>query len=415
MLRVLTASKCVVTLQILVIILSASKLPPNAAFSSSPSFPIQAIEDNLNDWSLMATSPLSTEKNITNCADAQNRIPYADIAAISYTSDGKVLNTTLWLSSPFEEPSSNFSSPFTEIQRRYVMLIVTGSVYDTVQRYLFTVNWEPGNRTWFRTIEQLSPSAGENNVFDKWEKKILSHNDNYSGFFNLEENHVDLNLNLNTINLPPQYSVVSYVSQIYIIKNYQKFGICHIQDITDIAHFPPPEFSMTISPGSLTLRPGEEKRAELQIKNNNPHVNSLVDVYTSGSKGIELNFTPNRTYVPQDGMATLLLDIKASEDVPESPHTIPIFANITFPTSLRNLISGEEMVNPESASVLAQSNFTVTVLPPLQFDDYLNRFYNSWLAPISGIVGLAAVIAPLFIYIYRKKQRNIVEPKQESV
>jgi hypothetical protein len=145
-------------------------------------------------------------------------------------------------------------------------------------------------------------------------------------------------------------------------------------------------------------------------------INSLVTVYTTQSEGIAVNITPNRVYVPQYGMATLLLHIKADRDSPESPHTIPIFADVTFPTSLTSLISGERIANTESASLTTQSNFTVTVLPPLRLDEYLNNFYNSWLAPVTGIAGLAAVISPLFIYLYKKKkkQKNVKKAKSTT-
>lgn len=399
----LVASKYFMPLQILIMIMIPYELPFNVVFGSSPSFSPQAIEDNLNDWALIDTGLLISEKNMTNCANAQYRIPYPDIAAVSYTSDGKVLNGTLWLSSPFKIPSSNSSATFNEIKRSYVTLISVDSVYNTTQYYLFDISWNAINKTWTRIIQQSSPSAGENNIFDKWENRVLSQKNNYSDFFDLKKNYIDLSLNLNVINSPLQYSVVSYASESYLSKNHR---VCNIQDITDLVHIPPPEFSIMMSPSSLTLRPGEEKKVELQIKNNNAQPNSLIKVSTNPSKNIETNFTPDQIYVAPYGMATLLLDIKASKDAAASPHTIPIFAHITFPTSLTNLISGERIVNTESASITTQSKFTVTVLPTLRFDEHLNNFYNSWLAPVSGIAGLAAVVAPLLIYIYKKKQKR---------
>jgi hypothetical protein len=389
-------------LQLLITIVLPYKPPFNVAVGYSSPFPIQAIEDKTDDWSLMDTGLPSSEENITMCADTQHRIPYPDITAISYASDGKVLNATLWLSHPFVKPSLNSSLPSQELERKYVMLIFAGSVYDTLQRFLFRLNWDRESNTWTKTIEQLAPSPGENNIFDKWEKKVLSQDKNYSGFFDPEKNYVDLSLSLDTINSPPKYSVVSYASEVYV----QKFHLCHTQDLTDVIHVPPPEFSMSVSPGSLTLRPGEEKKAELRIENDNSELNALMDVHTNKSKDLELNISPNQVYLPQNGMATLMLDIKARSNATEAPHTVPIQARIAFPTSLKSMISGERIDNMQIASLPLQSNFTVTVLPPLRIDEYLNSFYNSWLAPVSGIVGLVAVITPLFVYLYKKKQKN---------
>jgi hypothetical protein len=406
------AASYIMILQLLITIVLPYKPPFNVAYSTP--FPIQAIEDKTDDWSLMDTGLLSSEKNKTTCADTQNRIPYPDITAISYASDGKVLNATLWLSHPFVKPSVNSSLALQELERKYVMLIFAGSVYDTLQRFLFTLSWDRASNTWTKIIEQLSPSPGENNIFDKWEKKVLSQDKNYSGFFDPEKNYVDLSLNLDTINSPPKYSVVSYASEVYATTTDQKFRLCHTQDLTDVIHVPPPEFSMTVSPGSLTLRPGEEQKAELRIENDNSELNALIDVHTNMSKDLELNISPNHVYLPQNGMATLMLDIKARRDATEGPHTVPILARIAFPTSLKSMISGERIDNMESASLPLQSNFTVTVLPPLRFDEYLNSFYNSWLAPVSGIVGLAAVIAPLFVYLYKKKQKNGDKPNKQA-
>lgn len=53
---------------------------------------------------------------------------------------------------------------------------------------------------------------------------------------------------------------------------------------------------------------------------------------------------------------------------------------------------------------------TLTLLPPLTLEERLNNFVNSWLNPIGGLwtllVGIAAVIAPLVIRIYKSKKKN---------
>ena len=50
----------------------------------------------------------------------------------------------------------------------------------------------------------------------------------------------------------------------------------------------------------------------------------------------------------------------------------------------------------------------LTVLRPLTAEEHLEIFYKSWVSPITGIwtfmAGIGAVIAPLIISIYRKRQ-----------
>jgi hypothetical protein len=54
-----------------------------------------------------------------------------------------------------------------------------------------------------------------------------------------------------------------------------------------------------------------------------------------GNKDIGLQFTPNVIPVPPSGVGTSTLYIKATENATAEPHTFPIVANISFPTSIR--------------------------------------------------------------------------------
>jgi hypothetical protein len=84
--------------------------------SGSPVFPIQQNFDsnNNNDWNLVSTYGnenivYEIAKNVTECQindiGSIMKYPLPGIDSVSYISDGKQLNTTLWLSDPIEDPS----------------------------------------------------------------------------------------------------------------------------------------------------------------------------------------------------------------------------------------------------------------------------------------------------------------------
>jgi hypothetical protein len=53
---------------------------------------------------------------------------------------------------------------------------------------------------------------------------------------------------------------------------------------------------------------------------------------------------------------------------------------------------------------------TLTVIPPYTINELFSNFVSSWITPITGLwtflAGVGAVVAPWFISMYRKKQKN---------
>lgn len=200
--------------------------------SASPSFPLQGINDDINDWSLANSNLSIGTNNITECTTGQHIFSYPDIAAVNYFSDGKTLNAILWLSSPFKEPSENVtSSQFVEISRSYIMLIYIDSVYGIEQPYQIKIDWDLAKNTWTRTIQLTSLTAGENKKFDKWENKLIER-DNYTDFFERGKNYVELNVNLGALTYPNQYSIISYALENIVTKDVRLS--CNLVDITDL-------------------------------------------------------------------------------------------------------------------------------------------------------------------------------------
>ena len=329
-----------------------------------------------------------------------------DITGITYLSDGRTRTCTIWLSSPFKEPPNNatvktvypstLNIPWYMV--RYGMTINTPSIYDTGDSdYQNRIIWDLNTRNWTYALYELSPSGKERPLM------IIP---NYTNFFQVGKDYVDLSIILKDINFPSQYTIFFYVSDVFINDGY----LCRLLDISNRVYIPPPEFKIKTLPSAVILKPGDEKNVEVNIKSDT-RFESQILLTTIQPKGLILTFTPNKTSISPLSAISSQLHIKALENLSVHPYTIPILAKLSFPTEIKILNSnGDKMSNFISANISESSDLTITVLNPLSISDRLNNFYNSWLSPIGSIwtflAGVDAVLAPLIIRLYNKKYRH---------
>lgn len=220
---------------------------PNV-IATSPPFALQGIYNNRKDWSLQQALGYETVKNIKECKiETQHQFPSPHIAAVNYISNGENLNATLWLSAPFKAPITSLSYPLKQVERSYALLIHIDSAYDIGQNYQAIIQWNPITHTWSMITKESSPPF----IHKSQNDKVVKQEDNYTGFFVKGENYIDLSLNLAMAGFPAQYSIVSYASDTYLTKDYH---VCHLIDVTDIVHVPPPEFEVEkkLPPTSFT-------------------------------------------------------------------------------------------------------------------------------------------------------------------
>jgi hypothetical protein len=388
-------------------------------FSESPSFVRQIITDPSDDWFVLkprenfttvntidgGSSNVTIGKTTTECTSEKYRFP--DISAVSYFSDGKTLNATLWLYYPFIEPAKNatawLSPPIKDVpwyRIVYAMSIGIHSVYDIEgSDYQIKELWYIYDNRWSKIVEEMSSTN---------ETKIVDQRQIYTHFSEREKRHIDISMDLGTATSPNRYSVLFYTMYVFIKDGH----LCGISDISNRVYIPPSEFQISTSPQDVILRPGEEKIVELQIKSNT-NIKSQAFLSTNQTDEIELNFSPNVISIPSNGLATSRLHLKVSENVNASDYTLPIFANMSIPTESKirgSNVSTDIMKNSISANITEYSNLTFTILPPYTLGEQLNNFTNTYIAPISGIwtflAGVAAVIAPLIIRLYSKKQNK---------
>jgi hypothetical protein len=262
------------------------------------------------------------------------------------------------------------------------------------------------NHTWAWTRQVTEVSA-----YDK--SRVFEQEKNYTGFYDKNNPYILFSFDLEKVNFPQQYRAVFYITD-YFVKEHH---FCRLIDTTNWVIIPPPEFIMSTTPGSIVLRPGEEKDIGLTIKGNTqlPSEALLNDSNTNASSnnysnnGIGLNFIPNKVSIQPSSVGTSTLHVKALDNSRAVSYTLPIIANISFPTKITNR-GGEVFSNSKSISLAQASNITLTVLPPYTAQELLSNFVNAWITPITGVwtflAGVGAVIAPLIISIYRKRQQK---------
>jgi len=380
-------------------------IEPEHIFALSPSFARQGIINQNSNWSILNVRQNFTRidvppgvmelaKNNDQCRGEHGPRP-PSISAVTYLSDGKRINATLWLSGPFVPPPSNATAwlrpPFKEIpwyQIAYLMSIHVRSAYDTGgPDYRSGFGWSITNRSWTKTLYEYSPIGGA---------KPLNELRSYQ--VPIGRNYIDLSLDLRPLNYPTLYDILFYATDLYV-----KDGrLCRMIDETSRVYIPPPDFSVTSSPSTAVLRPGDDKAVELKMKSNT-NIRSQVFLRINGSSDIQGKIIPNEAFLPQNGFVTSLMNIKASDSAKARAYTLPITVNFSIPTeSKTNRFSttGEISYGPNT-KFIEVSNFTVTVLPPLTLQERLMDFYTGWFSPISGIwtflAGIGAVVAPIII------------------
>ena len=129
---------------------------PKLVLAEAPSFTLRRITDPISDWILIKGDLLKSSRGNSS----------TDISSVSYSSNGKTLNATLWLSSPFDnEPASPVIN--------YGLIIDTNLNQTTgIQPadYRISIRWENKTQTWTKLFEQLGPFN---------QKTVYSRDDNF--------------------------------------------------------------------------------------------------------------------------------------------------------------------------------------------------------------------------------------------
>ncbi len=374
-------------------------------FAISPIFSHQVITDAPHDWDI---SPADSVSNCTYLQKNKNIITYPDLESISYFSDGKTLNATLWLSGLFEEKPSMGEIP------SYSMFININSFYGTrIPDYEVSIKWDPLSSTWNKVVTEWSAN----------DTRVIYEKDNVTGFFDNDplesgkaKGHVNLSLDLASINYPDSYLGYFSIANSFSYKNNH----CFVHDDSDNALYVPiPQFTISTSPNSIDLRPGEEgKDVELRV-NSTIHSTPKLSFFTNQTRGIEVDLIPKEERLTPAAMTTSFLHVKVLGNTTfryHVPYTIQLLSNISFPKIDSNLIKGINKNNRMSATIPLQPSYlTVTILPPLQFSDYFKNLWDAWGSPIGFFYTLITTIGVgVSSWIINKIRKGRKEDKHQK-
>lgn len=359
-------------------------------YGLSPSFSTQEIiEPKYND--LQPDPNLPCPPSVYSSLQDYIHIP--DISAVSYYSNGTVLNATVILSQQFKNVSSYVA---------YHMIIGPQGGYDYVGQgrhtYVDTIYTENNPQKWIRWIyEQFS------NGF----QRTLYKNENYSGFFNQENNTISFSLDLSKIGYPSNY-LLSFDAQDGFYYDGNKF--CNLIDTTHWYPIPLPSFTISMAPSSVELRPGEKKVIEL-IAKASIHASSNVTFYPRDINGLEVSVNPKTMSIPPLGSNISSITIKAGDNLGDrllpSVNTLYMDAILTIP-DLTFLKQGSRHVEGNSLTENISktfSNLTITLLPNLTPQEQFAEFWKSY-GDFIGLVagGFIAGLTALVIDRIKKKR-----------
>ncbi|HSF51628.1 MAG TPA: hypothetical protein VLA74_12780 [Nitrososphaeraceae archaeon] len=314
------------------------------------------------------------------------------------------------LQSPFEDTKYD-EPPWHETF--FTLAIDLNSVHDAGTDYRI-VNlriphdgkWNGGN--WTQQIREIS-AYDKNNLLKENEYKWFKDKKKIGSEIDL----VPFSVNLTDLNFPKDYKFLLYITDNFVINH--KF--CRMVDTSNWVMVPPPDFSITAQPSSVSLRPGEKSAISLEINGNSALQSEAKLTVHSNNPGISAYFIPNTTNIPSLSSGNSILNVNVKEDIKNdtpSPVVLQVIANISFPNSITNR-GGETFSNTMSVSVPTSSNLTLTILPKLTWQQNLSNFTNDIISPLSGLwtflAGIGAVIVPLILRVYnkRKKEKNIID------
>lgn len=357
------------------------------SFSVSPSYTRQNIKDSALDWI-----------DIGNQSNSYKGDPSTDISEVTYNSDGRFLNTTIWLLFPFKVTPVNYES------FNYGIMIDSDFNNNTGTSgidYQLEIRWNKTAKNWDRVLTEWSSAVGG---------KVLDQTRNFAAFSKNQSYYVFLSLNLDKILNPEKFRAIFYAES--------RLPNGHlVTDFTKWVIIPPPNVQILGSPSSVTMKQGEKRTIELVI-NSTPTLEPDIRLNSSNYQhsDLDLHFSTPALKVPSDGMATIPLTIGTSEKTAVAPHTVFIFANASFP-SLEFLklakptknVSGStlNLLEIGSEDVITRSSLLINVEQATSLIDQVGDFWNKLGGPISFIYGIAAGLSPwLFTTIKNRLTKN---------
>lgn len=378
--------KRLLVLSLLILItISYTTITISNVLADSPSFSRQEVGDDEHDGI-----------NINGDAGTQSIDDYkdpldnsTDILKITYLSDGKNLNASLWLGGNF---SGNPASKGAQAVVYGMLLDIDSNPKTGFQGvdYQLEVQWMNSSRRWNMFLGEY-PSVNYASLKDPADYlKILDIKRNYTDFFVDNKPYVTLSLPLEDVAFPSKFKAMYYGIVIYNSSNM-------VVDLGSWIDIPPANLAISTLPNPVIIRQGEQKNVAVQLKSNDGFISndvaSFLPIENYSKIDVQLHNIdePNSGVggndMPSSNIGPRTFIIKVSSDAEIGEYTIPILVNMStgsiFPSDFLRLSKFNFSV-PTKGNILTIANMTITVTEPVTAQDQIKEFWGAY----GGIISL---------------------------
>jgi len=345
----------------------------------------QSIRDAPFDWINIDRQTAATEGD-----------PATDIIEVTYFTNGRTLNSTIWLLFPFRELPVGYSI------FNYGMLIDSDFDEDTGAGgidYQLEIRWNNETNTWTRVLTEWSSAAVGG--------RILEESKNFTRFSEDQLFYVSIPIELEDISNPNKFRAVYYAES-------KREASPLVSDFTKWINVPPQELQVATYPQSIELRQGETKTVELTI-NSTSGLEPDVSLY-SENQGTDpvLYFSAKKLKIPSNGFASIPLTVSTSDNTDIGPHTIFIFANSSYPAFefVKVNATSHDFEFPfkiQGDDKMVKTSLLIDVKEPLSLTDKISEFWNKLGELLLFLYGVVAGLSPMIFKAIRKKLTKLTK------
>ena len=376
---------------LLLLITTTISYAPMPFFSNvladSPSFSRQEVGDDERDG--ININGLAGTQTIDDYKDPLDNS--TDILKITYLSDAKNLNASLWLGGNFtKDPAAKGAEAVV-----YGMLVDVDSNPRTGFQgvdYQLEVQWMNSSKIWNMFLGEY-PSVDNASLRDPADYlKILDIKQNYTDFFVDNKPYITLSLPLDDLAFPSNFKAMYYGIVIYDSSNM-------VVDLGSWIDIPPADLAISTLPTPVIIRQGEQKNIAVQLKSNDGVISNVasflpienyskIDMQSNnmdeleGSAGGGTGEPPSSSNI---GPTTFITKVASDAEIGE--YTIPILVNMStgsvFPSEFLRLSNFTFSV-PTKGNILTVANLTMTVTEPVSAQEQIKEFWGAY----GGIISL---------------------------
>jgi hypothetical protein len=343
-------------------------------------------------------SNVDSEKYDYNNTGAFDNLP-VDILSTVYSSDGKTLKGTIWLSDAI---SDKRHADYLRSKLNFTMSAYVMDDYGFITTAFDTIVFPEIQGTWAKEVRQSEPDVlSEENIPEELvpvpTNRIVETIHNYTSFYKTGQRYVDISVDLSTIGLFEEYWVSFSVNAI------GKSGTA-LQDYVLSEHAPQRKQAILFSwPTDLKVNAGEEITSLVPI--NTSELNALeTDNLTDANPndGIILNFEPSSVSLPITGTTLTKMSIRTANDAYNGTRLIG--QNVTV-----------DAITEDGIKDTHNETLFLEIAPPLPPISILEKFSNilrandfSYAIPL----GISSVFA---ILIWKRLPKVSYDPERIRV